>query len=141
MCKRFSLRKATYIQTECRLILASAIITNPVTPPPQTNGDYDSDVIDVTPSPAPKHGHFPNRPRPKRTPQALKPERHVAPDTPPEDVVNPLPAATYEGISLSLPLTEIRQIHFSARAASKSETCKCTQTTRSTISRFARYDD
>ena len=36
------------------------------------------------------------------------------PHTPPDDVVHPLPAVTYEGISLSLPLTEIRKIYFSS---------------------------
>jgi hypothetical protein len=114
MCKRFSLRKTTYIPIECQLIIAPAM-TNSVTPPPQTSGEYDSDVIDITPSPASKHGHFPSRPRPKRTPQTVKQERHHAsPHTPPEDVVQPLPAATFEGISLSLPLTEIRKIHISA---------------------------
>ena len=35
-----------------------------------------------------------------------------APHTRPEDVVNPLPAATDAGISLCLHLTEIRNIHF-----------------------------
>jgi hypothetical protein len=89
-------------------------MTNPVTPPPQTSGEYDADVIDITPSPAPKHGHFPSRPRPKRIPQTVKQEpHHVLPHTPPGDVAPPLPAATYEGISFSLPLTEISKICFS----------------------------
>jgi len=88
----------------------------PVTPPPRTSGDSDSDVIDITPSPAPKNGHFPNRPRPKKTPhtpQSLKEEPRPVPRPAPSEENTRITAITYTGIH-RLYLTDMRETNLIA---------------------------
>lgn len=110
--------KGNYSRPPTSLMSVAAMMPHPATPPPrnhaESESDGDLDVIEITPSPASKRGHFPpHRPRPKKSPQSSQVQPDLAPRTPPEEVTVSPTSNEYTG-NLIIParLTESREVYF-----------------------------